>query len=111
MVMIDLPSGVVIEEDMKNIRTSLADEGNMLVVMVLYPDIMVEDGLEEFYLTWKRSKQGFMRMVKSGMDKEVNDYKQSVLSDVVMGIFNLALVPLDVDPYYMKHWIANNSKC
>ena len=51
-VMIDLPSGVAMR-DTKNIRMSLADEGKTLVVMALYPDIMVEDGLEEIYLRWK----------------------------------------------------------
>ena len=109
-VMIDLPSRVGMK-DTKNIRTLLADEGKTLVVMALYPDIMVEDGLEEFYSRWKKSEQGMgsMRM-KSGMDKEVNDYKQSVPRGLVMGIFKLAL-PFVVDPYYTKHWIVNDSKC
>jgi len=52
MVMLDLPSRVAMK-DTKNIRTSLADEGKTLVVMALYPNIMVEDGLEEFYSRWK----------------------------------------------------------
>ena len=43
----------------------------------------------------ERAKQGmgFMQM-KSGMDKEVNDYKQSVPCSVVMGIFKLALATI-----------------
>jgi len=59
----------------------------------------------------EKSKQGMglMRM-KSGMDKEVNNYKQSVPRGLVMGIFKLAL-PFVVDPYDMKHWIANDSEC
>ena len=35
--------------------------------------------------------------LKSGMDKEVKDYKQSVPCGVVMGILKLAL-PFVVDP-------------